>query len=184
MNAPRVTTLLAALFIVAPTLLAAQEDTLVASGERVRVTAPGLSSNPIVGTFDQVNRDTLLLSIDGRAEPISVPISSVSKLEVSAGTKSNFAKGLGIGFLIGATTGALIGAASGDDDPSAFMAFTAEEKAVGAGLVLGLAGGLLGGIIGAVNPSERWEAVPVDELRIEPSPHVADAVALVASIKF
>lgn len=59
-------------------------------------------------------------------------------------------EGLGIGILTGAVTGALIGFASGDDDPkTVFLPLTAEEKALGGGIVLGGAGGLLGLPIGA-----------------------------------
>lgn len=59
-------------------------------------------------------------------------------------------EGLGLGILSGAITGALIGFVSGDDDPqTVFLPYTAEEKAVGYGVVLGAAGGLLGLPIGA-----------------------------------
>ena len=59
-------------------------------------------------------------------------------------------EGFGIGVLSGAVIGAVIGFLSGDDDPqTVFMPYTAEEKALGYGVVLGGAGGLLGVPIGA-----------------------------------
>jgi hypothetical protein len=58
-------------------------------------------------------------------------------------------EGLGLGLLGGALTGAIIGFADGDDPPESFLSFTAEEKAVIGGVLLGGVGGLLGLPIGA-----------------------------------
>ena len=57
--------------------------------------------------------------------------------------KSKFGKYLGIGLLIGAGTGIILGLASGDDN-SGFIQFSAEDKAVMSGSILGLGGGLIG----------------------------------------
>lgn len=48
-------------------------------------------------------------------------------------------EGLGLGLLSGVVTGAVIGFADGDDE-SGFFAFTAEEKALLGGILLGGAG--------------------------------------------
>ncbi len=64
---------------------------------------------------------------------------------------SKFLKGFGYGLLIGAGTGALIGLGSGDDPPRLwYPGTTAEEKAVGYGILLGLSGGLIGGVAGGI----------------------------------
>lgn len=55
-----------------------------------------------------------------------------------------------IGFCIGAGVGALIGLASGDDDPhKTWLAYTAGEKAIGGGTLVGGVGALVGLIVGA-----------------------------------
>jgi hypothetical protein len=55
-----------------------------------------------------------------------------------------------IGFCIGAGVGALIGLASGDDDPGkTWFAYTAGEKALGGGILVGGAGAIVGLIVGA-----------------------------------
>lgn len=86
-------------------------------------------------------------SVTGRKQ--SIATSEVGKVVIKKRGRGAL-EGLGIGILTGAVTGAVIGFASGDDDPkTVFLPLTAEEKALGGGIVLGAAGGLLGLPIGA-----------------------------------
>ncbi len=75
----------------------------------------------------------------------------------------------GIGLLAGAFSGAFIGLASGDDPPG-FLSFTAEEKAALGAFVFGGLGGVIGLIAGTASPGERWEEVPLDQLRVSFGP--------------
>lgn len=86
-----------------------------------------------------------------------LPPTSVAKVtDVRHGRGA--AEGAGIGALIGAATGAAIGLADGDDECSpegwCFLAFTAGEKAVIAGVLLGGVGGVIGLVAGAITGSK------------------------------
>ncbi len=179
MNAIRTLSSVLVIALAAAADLAAQQDTLVVPGARVRVTAPTVAENHLVGTVAAVDADTLVLGVNhgtsscfGQGVTImklSIPFASMTSLEVSRGKKSNVGKGLGIGFLAGAALGAAIGFAAGDDPPG-FLAFSSEQKAA-AGAILGsLAGGVIGGVVGATGPSERWETVPLDQIRVSLEP--------------
>ena len=77
-----------------------QEQPL-ARGDRIRVS----TSKVVVGTFDSLEADTLFLE-----NQITLPLSSVTKLEVSRGKKRSAGRAVGFGFL-GILGGALVGAA-------------------------------------------------------------------------
>lgn len=62
--------------------------------------------------------------------------------------KGSVGRGVWIGALSGATAGAVTGYASGDDEPGWFSA-TAEEKALGHGLLLAFPGAGVGAIFGS-----------------------------------
>ena len=67
--------------------------------------------------------------------------------EIKFKRKGGLGRGILYGALVGMATGALLGFASGDD-PSGFISFSAEAKALGAGLALSIPGAIIGGIIG------------------------------------
>lgn len=129
----------------------------VEPGNTVRVRVPG--RDHLTGRVTRVGETTLTISMPGGVT--EVPFDSVSTLEVLVrpADGKKWLKGAGIGFLIGAGVGAAMGLASGDDE-SGFISFSAEEKAVIAGVGLGVIGALLGGIIGALDGRERWAEVP------------------------
>lgn len=81
-------------------------------------------------------------------------------------------EGAGIGFLIGAVAGAAIGFADGDDECSpegwCFVAFSAEEKAVIAGIGIGGIGGLIGLVAGGLSGS-RFVYSYGDQVRVTPT---------------
>lgn len=65
--------------------------------------------------------------------------------------KNHFWKGVGFGTLIGGGIGAVSGLVSGDDTDGGLLQFSAGEKALMGGILLGLAGGVTGGVIGALS---------------------------------
>jgi hypothetical protein len=85
-------------------------------------------------------------------------------------------EGLGFGLLAGITTGAVIGLASGDDHCSAngfcLFQFSAGDKAILGGIVVGGAGLVLGGLLGAVIGSRD-----VYELDASYLPRISTAIA-------
>jgi hypothetical protein len=76
-------------------------------------------------------------------------------LHVIVKGKSNILKGMGEGIIIGGGIGVLLGFLSGDDEEG-FIRFTAAEKALALGVVLGGAGLIIGTIAGiASSASDR-----------------------------
>jgi hypothetical protein len=132
----------------------------VQAGDRVRIEAGSVS-----GLFNVIDMaaDTLLLQADNTPSHIRVPLASVQQIarrDKRSGGQGAL-RGAGLGLLIGGASGAIVGFASGDDDPAQWFAFTAEEKALALGVVLGAGGALVGGIIGAISPGGRWVRVPL-----------------------
>jgi len=195
--APRITHLIAVLALTTPVNLLAQQEARIAPGDRVRVMAPSISADLLVGTVLEVGADTCLLAIEGHAPPYSLPFTSIRRLDLSRGTRSNTGKGAKIGAVIGAGLGAVLGGLiateerlvnpSCDPDNNLFGCQTEEttDYAVVAAFAVGLAvvGAGAGALIGAVSKSERWKAVPLGELRVGPSPVTEDGVALSVSLR-
>jgi hypothetical protein len=131
-------------------------------GQQIRVTAPAIRMHEQKALLVGTRSDTLVLTTDTE---LTVAVADVVRLDVLRGRKSKTWAGAGIGFLVGGVAGFAIGLASGDDPPGWFS-YTAEQKAVAGGVVLGLAGGLVGGIVGAVSKTDQWEEIPSDRFRV------------------
>ncbi len=147
--------------------LSAQEPPPIEAGSRIRVTAPTVGADKLVGMCVEVDATRLRIQAGERVPPRAISLTDVTRLEVSQGRKSNALKGLLIGGLVGTPIGAAVGGvvgsiAHGLDEAHASMA---AYVATGA-LVFGAAGGLVGLGIGALSSSERWKEVPLDRLRV------------------
>lgn len=159
---------------------------------RVRITAPDLRADPIVGTIVEKKAETWIVD-SGIAEvdPLEVPLASVTRVEVSQGLETHVAKGLGIGVLAGSVMGVLIGYAQGDDDCSAdreagsfcLEVMSAGDKAAAFGFGLGLVGGAIGAVSGLF-PTEKWEeaALPQPALGLSLAEH--RGVAIILTVRF
>jgi hypothetical protein len=95
---------------------------------------------------------------------------AITEMDVSVERHRNTLKGLGLGLAIGGGGGALIGLASGDDPSNQFLAFSAGEKAVVLGVLLGGSGAVIGLIAGALSRSDTW--APAEPMA-SASPHVS-----------
>ena len=142
--------------------IAAQETVRLEPGQRVRVTAPTISSTQIVGAFGHIEADTLVVETDGRTWHL--PRASLTRVDVNRGQKANAGKGALFGFLIGAGVGAV---ALGSSD----LCTETLEVAGGRCALIGAGGGgvaglLLGAIAGALIKTDRWQKVPLDRLRV------------------
>ena len=163
----------------APTEIAGQEPFSFEPGVRVRVTAPDCALRGQAATFRALRADTLVL------ETTECPLASVTRFDVSRGQKSR----AGIGILVGAGAGAL-GAViycsqdknelsdEGkcvlfDDDTTPFQA-----------LIFGAAGGIVGGFVGYLIKTDRWEEVPIEQLRVSLTPQLDGGFALGFSVRF
>ncbi len=140
---------------------------------RVRVTAPAVPDGQIEARAARISSDTLFLQAE---RSLALRLSEVSKVEVYAGTRGHAGSGalvgggllgvtaLAVGFSLQSSHECLIdiGFGSGTCEYSTgeVFAFGAVSAAVGAGL---------GAIIGAAIRTARWEAVPLESLRVEPT---------------
>jgi hypothetical protein len=70
---------------VAPAQGQTPEDTVLARGTRVRMTAAALSPAPLIGTLDGRRADSLVWRREQEQRPLSLPLKAVQKLEISQG---------------------------------------------------------------------------------------------------
>ncbi len=162
--------ILSLLFLLPGNLLAQQDSQQILPGVRVRLWAPELRIQKLVGKIVSVDADTLRLNIMDQTAPLAIPISSVTKFEVSRG-KSSGARvlsgvgGAGLGFLGGAIVGGGIGGIWSENK------YPNSHEGNGLGIFMGgIIGGGLGTLIGAVigvqHPPERWQQAPLAALRV------------------
>ena len=144
----------------------AQEIRRLEPGMRVRVTAPELGLNKHEGTVGAVRGDTLFLANDST---VSVPATSMTRLEVSRGTKSQVGKGALIGGAIGAALGIAVGVYG-----QGLCGFGEGENCWTAIPLVGLAGAVAGAGVGALlgvasGPADRWMRVSPYIVRVAAS---------------
>jgi hypothetical protein len=150
-------------------------------GARVRVSssAPGFSGPPRVANVLAQHGDTLSFRPEGTQDSIALPLSLITRIEVSTSRSSHRRQGMGLGLLGGALIGAVVGAAtytpcSGPGFGSCiFSPGSRGEQAKWGGFVGALVGTSVGGFIGSDWQSENWERVAVTapkvSVRIAPS---------------
>ena len=125
-------------------------------GSRVRITAPQLGGEPLVGTLVGLEPDRILVKRGSSDLPTLIPRSSVVKLEVSGGRKSKTGRGAMIGLGVGAMPGLLL----------TFGDYNSDTHSSGpnpaAVAVIGAAGGaLVGAAIGWALKTEEWKPAEV-----------------------
>jgi len=165
---------------------AAQQVPPIETGSRIRVTAPALGIDKLVGTSVEADATRIRVQADDQASPMTISLADMTRLEVSQGRKSNALKGLGVGALIGAPIGAVLGYLASPEQSSGEAVCTGSTVscvAVGAAAV-GVTGALVGLGIGALAKSERWEEVPLDRLRVNIVPLRDGRFALGLSVVF
>ena len=135
-------------------------------GADVRITSPTASGRFVVDEMDS----GILTLRDSSGGAVRVPLASVTTLSVSHGPRSagqGALRGAGLGFAGGAASGILLGFVAGDDPQDNWFAFTAEEKALMYGVLLGVGSGLVGAVVGLASPGEQWESVPLERVRAD-----------------
>jgi hypothetical protein len=121
--------------------------------------------------FQTVADDMLVVVADST---MNCPLGSVWRLDLHRGRKGNVGRGALFGGLIGAAVGLGAGVSMQVEDFNA-GAFTAAGA---------LAGVLIGVPVGAFIKSDRWEEVPLDQLRVQPVATPGGGLGLAASLKF
>jgi len=150
-------------------------------GQRVRLVTIS-ESDPMIGTLIARRSDSLVIG-RGR-DTIAVGRSSVTRMELSLGTRHELKKAMRTGVVVGASLGAIASAATWKPcQETAFESclFSSENRGDAAvvGGVIGVVPGLLIGLIaGLAIGTERWVPVSVasaTQLRVFPRPGRIDA---------
>ncbi len=195
MNAPVMRCLIAIAAVAWPGQLAAQVWE-VQSGSRVRITAPGIQSEQLVGSVSAIRGDTILLKLDATEEERAVSLRSLERIELSVGEKRHTLEGLLIGTGAGVLLGFLASRGAEDDDPSGCFnlgwgggcfnpGLTAGEKRGLAVIGGGFFFGGVGAIVGALTKSDRWQEVPLARVRLSLVPQRGrPGLVLLASVSF
>lgn len=157
----------------------------VALGDRVRVWAPSVGVESMVGTVLALRPDTIVIE-DGRH--VVLAISSVTKLEVSRGTRSRARTGGMVGLIAGAAAGAVICIASECSiiSGSAESELLEDERLSSLALATalgGLVGYGLGVLIGSTMKVDIWEEIPLRLLRVSIVPSSGGKPSVGLSVK-
>lgn len=166
--------------------LVAQEVTVIVPGDRIRFRAPEFNNNLLVGTVIALNPTTLELKLKWRTTPVEVPRASLSSLEVRRGTKSMLVQGAFVGAFVGVLAVALT--AEPDQEPGcAFCAQAAwdfgpskETQMV----IVGILGAGVGMTIGKLIRVDKWQKVPLEQMRVAVVPYGPSGYKLSASLSF
>ena len=154
----RATVLLSILVCDLPSPVAAQVPAKVAAGDRIRVWKKDGSRQ--TGRVSAVAPDIIELQPGGAAAPLSIPLTTVTRIEISRGTvgKRQAAwRGAKWGTLLLAIPGA-VSLGFQHKQVGEHGSSIPEAAAVGA-LSGGLFGALIGAAIGAAGDREKWERV-------------------------
>ena len=169
------TTPLAAVLLLAVSVEVVESQT-VSPGDRVRVhfteyqlamvgntARRGSQTVELIGVLHQLQADSLYVEQDSSEDLAEIPLTDLTRFEVSRGRKNKTLAGMAIGTGIGFGAGFLTGV---------LMCSGANCEVTGgeAGLVIGLIGGgvglLLGTAIGAGSSGDLWEVVPISDLQV------------------
>lgn len=147
-------------FILTATL-SGREDLRLEPGCRIRFSTRESSDDWIIANLVATDTDTLTFSSETGKNPSRVPVSSISKIEVSLGSKPRTFRGAAIGFGVGAAVGALLVRGNSENDLS-----DRDAALLGAG-TFSIAGAVIGAVLGARESEEQWQSV---DLNAEPPP--------------
>ena len=140
----------------------------LAPGSRVRVTAP--ATGRVVGTLLSATDDSVRVELTSGSS-LTLPTTSLSGLELSAGVRRRGWRGAGIGLLVGAGVGGVIGLATYrsaecyDNVVEGFFCDLVNRTSRSVTVVSdaamgGTAGAIVGALIGQVG-RESWVRVPL-----------------------
>ena len=140
----------------------------LAPGSRVRVTAP--ATGRLVGTLVSATADSVQVELTAGSS-VTLPRTSLSALELSAGVRRQGWRGAGIGLLVGAGVGGVIGLATYrsvecyDNVVEGFFCDLVNRTSrsvtvVSDAAMVGTAGAIVGALIGQVG-HESWVRVPL-----------------------
>ena len=145
--------LLASVLLLRPLPLHAQRADTLHPGDRIRVTVVTPTPRLYVGTYQARTDSALQLQSGG--SPLTIAMTTVSRLEQSRGRKLSVAGGV-LGFLVGGAGGAALGCLANRDDYGVFCGGQSDTKVAVGAVLGGAAGAALGAILFR---RERWGPV-------------------------
>ena len=138
-------------------------------GTRLRVYETSTAVPAVEGTASALENGRLILDVGSKKQPLEIDLARMSRVEIRT-RKSSRGKGAAIGAAAGALGFlAIVGATGGcsSEDPIAQayseLSGISDAECYGSALLVGGAAGALIGL--AVSHGDRWEALPVDQLR-------------------
>ncbi len=157
----------AALLLMGATSSPGDDADAIAPGTRLRVFARTLGSKPLVGVVQSLRDDALTLAAEGHPSAVVVPRQEVTRIDRSGGRHSRgrwAIRGAGLGLLAGVAIGLAGGNTCTGQLPDILTLGTCSAGTKAAiGALLGVPAGALIGL--AVPPGERWESVPLNQVR-------------------
>jgi hypothetical protein len=111
------------------------------------------------------------IAVDGQRKPFRIPLYSIDAVDIGRGHQrgQGALRGAGAGLLVGGALGLAAGAGCGNS-------FGCPGPGGGA-FLLAIPGVAIGGLFGALEAAERWERVPLDQVRQSLGPKVGSARA-------
>jgi hypothetical protein len=162
--------------------LAAQAPPIdLVPGRRIRVHRR--AETTLVGDLVSMGSDSLTMTT-AAADTLAVARASITRLDLSTGTKSKAGKGAVNGLLFGALGGALIGVLASGSDDGDFIDFGPGEWAASGALMFGAIGAGVGALIGSGQRADRWESVALPTVAIVPVPGTGSRVAVGVRFRF
>src|SRR5687768_3836163 len=129
------------------------------SGARVRIASPQLAGGRTAGLVERLTPDTIVVA--GRA----ISRSSITRIDLSSGRRSQWRKGMGIGAATGFAIGAIVGVVGCQGYDVDGLPLICAGFLGGAGGVLGLG---IGGLLGSTTQGEAWSRIPLARIRATP----------------
>lgn len=143
-------------------------------GSRIRFDAPSLGGR-LMGTVVSLESDTLIVRVDGDAAGLQtiVPADSVTRLDVR-GERRMIPEGTALGLLAGIVLAAIADPNSVDENGECTtlpcLAYEVSPSLDTRVAVLSVAGVLVGAIMGSQTKTTTWATVPLQGLRVGPTP--------------
>jgi len=131
--------------LVAPA--SAQEFPAITYGTRVRISAPSVSAQPLVGKLREVAADTVRLTIAKRGQ-VGIPVTAIQWVERSDGRAQQW---IGLGAVAGAVIGGVIATKSS----------SGELDSIGTLIAYPFMGAVAGAAVGFLLAPQRWTRFPV-----------------------
>lgn len=169
-----------ALLVATSSPLAAQEAP-VAPGTRVRVQAPPQWSGWVVGTVVAWESESLVLEPEDVGTPLTLARNQITRFDVYGGSKSKALLGAGIGFGVGVGWTVLL--LSSESICNSEETCDAGDWAKGIA-IFGGGGAAIGALVGLLFRTDRWEAVPMEGIRVSFTPVYDGQPGLALSVSF